>query len=361
MSNKKITHYDIDEIASLNADINLILGERSNGKSYQVKHKMGVLYYLKTGRRFILMRRWKDEITTEKVERYFSDVDVAKYTEGKYNCIVMYRKVLYLANYNIETGKTVKGDKIGYVVALSQEQNYAGASYLDVDHIIFEEVMSRSMYLSHECDKLMNFYSTCDRKRGTTKIWMVGNTISQVCPYLSEWGLSSIVLNMKEGTIATKEMESTEDDIVKIAIEYCKPTGVSGHVIGQYKDMMNKGAWQTDAQPHLPKSKNDYEVIFTFGFQYQDFKFMCENLYDDDTGEQCFFIYPYKGDFKKDCLVFTDVVSISRYRQRYIYDIDIPNERLRKRLLQFREGNIFYATDQCGTNFKQVIDFEIRK
>ena len=33
--------------------------------------------------------------------------------------------------------------KIGYVVALSTEQNYAGASYLDVDDIIFEEFMSR--------------------------------------------------------------------------------------------------------------------------------------------------------------------------------------------------------------------------
>lgn len=40
--------------------------------------------------------------------------------------------------------------KYGYVIALSTEQNYAGASYLDVDDIIFEEFMSRTTYLPNE-------------------------------------------------------------------------------------------------------------------------------------------------------------------------------------------------------------------
>lgn len=362
MSNKKIVHYNLDRIEKENADFNLIYGERSNGKSYQVKHKRGILKYLETGKRFILMRRWKDEVTTEKIEQYFADVDVSKLTDGKYNCIVMWRKVLYLGIYDIEKGKSIKGEKIGYVVALSQEQNYAGASYLDVEDIIFEEFMSRSMYIGkNEPAKLMNFYSTVDRKRGTTKIWMVGNTISQVCPYLYEWDLHYLMQNQKQGTIITKTVQATEDDTVKIAIEYCASTGVSSHTIGRHSDMMNKGTWQTDPQPHLPKSKNEYEVVFKFGFQYQNFRFLCENLYDNETGEMCFFIYPYKGDFKKNLLVFSDTVKQSRFWHRNIYDFNLPNERLKNRLSNFRESNIFYATDQCGTNFKQLIDFTIRK
>ena len=142
MSNKKQIHYNLDNIDKIGARFNLIYGERSNGKSYQVKHKKGVEKYLKTGRRFILMRRWKEEITSEKIEQYFQDVDVTKLTNGKYNCITLHRKCLYLSNYDNETGKTKRFDKIGYVVALSTEQNYAGASYLDVDDIIFEEFMN---------------------------------------------------------------------------------------------------------------------------------------------------------------------------------------------------------------------------
>ena len=92
----KIIHYSIDKIDKEDAIINIIYGERSNGKSYQVKHKKAVEKYLKTERRFILMRRWKEEITTEKIEQYFQDVDVFKLTDGKYNCITMYKKQLFL-------------------------------------------------------------------------------------------------------------------------------------------------------------------------------------------------------------------------------------------------------------------------
>ena len=187
----------MDKIDAIGADFNLIYGERSNGKSYQVKHKKGIIKYLETGKRFILMRRWKEEITTEKIESYFNDVDVAKLTDGKYNCVISYRKVLYLARYEVDTGKTIKGDKIGYVVALSTEQNYAGGSFLDVEDIIFEEFMTRSRYLNDEPTKLMNLYATVDRKRGTTKLWLVGNTITKVSPYLKEWGIQSIVTRMK--------------------------------------------------------------------------------------------------------------------------------------------------------------------
>lgn len=81
--NKKQIHYNLDEIDKIGARFNIIYGERSNGKSYQVKHKKGVEKYLKTGRRFILMRRWKEEITSEKIEQYFQDVDVAKLTKRK--------------------------------------------------------------------------------------------------------------------------------------------------------------------------------------------------------------------------------------------------------------------------------------
>ena len=206
MSNRKKIHYNMDNIDKIGARINLIYGERSNGKSYQLKHKKAVEKYLKTGKRFILMRRLREEITSEKVEQYFQDVDVSKLTNGKYNCITLYRKAIFLSIYDNETGKTKRFEKIGYVVALSTEQNYAGASYLDVEDIIFEEFISRSIYLPNECNKLMNFYATVDRKRLKVRLWLVGNTISRVCPYISEWGLHYLISQQKQGTILTKEI-----------------------------------------------------------------------------------------------------------------------------------------------------------
>ena len=359
MSNKKITHWNMDEIDRMGADFNLIYGERSNGKSYQVKHKKGVVKYLETGKRFILMRRWKEEITTEKIESYFNDVDIAKLTNDRYNCVISYRKVLYLAKYDIELGTTKRGEKIGYVVALSTEQNYAGGSYLDVEDIIFEEFMARGSYLPNEPSKLMNFYCTVDRKRGTTRVWLVGNTISRVCPYIEEWNLHYLISRQKQGTIEVIERTAQDDDNVKIAIEYCKSTGVSSHTIGSHAAMLNDGSWQTDIQPHLPKSYNEYEVRYRIMFLFKGFKFVGEYLTDEDTN--VWYIYPYDGEIKDDILVISDEIKPSKMYQRDIYNVSIKNDVLHMILDTFRESNIFYATDLCGTDFKQAIDFTIRR
>lgn len=92
----KQIHYNIDIIDKENANYNLIYGEKSNGKSYQVKHKKAVKKYLATGRRFILMRRWSEDLTSSWIEQYFSDVDIAGLTNNKYQKITKYRNELYL-------------------------------------------------------------------------------------------------------------------------------------------------------------------------------------------------------------------------------------------------------------------------
>lgn len=368
-------HYNLDSIDSRNALINIIWGERSNGKSYQVKHKKAIIPFLESmikdynneRDRFILVRRLREEITPEKIERYFADVDISSLTNNKYNTISYYRREIYLANFKVDTGKVVRGEKIGYVIALSTEQHYAGASYLDVKNIIFEEFMSRSVYLANEPDKLMNLWNTVDRKRGIVRMWLVGNTISRVCPYLTDWGLQTIITHQKQGEIAEKLLDTgTVDDkgneiFIKCVIEYCKSTGKSSFSIGKHKDMLNKGTWQSDPQPHLPKSVNDYKKLYQIGFQYKEFKFIGELLKDTETKDCVWFIYPYNKEFKNNLYIFSDVVQLNRRYQRNIYDLSFKNDKLQNVLNTFREGNIFYSDDLCGTDFKQCIDFSIRK
>lgn len=385
---RKIIHYSIDEIDKCGANVNLIWGERSNGKSYQVKHKKGIIPFLndveryydhyfnkgsiikesqEKGKRFILMRRFKEEITSSWIESYFSDVDIEKLTDGEYNMITMYRKELFLTFYDVETHKSKKGLKIGYAVALSTEQNYAGGSYLDVSDIIFEEFMSRTTYLHDEANKLLNFYSTVDRKRGTTKMWLVGNTITRVCPYIQEWGLNNIIFSQKQGEIKTLWIPTGDYDDegrmieIKLAVEHCKSTGSSSFVFGTHAKMLNKGEWQSDPQPKLPKSYNKYKCLFRFGFCYKTFKWLCEYLLDSETKDVCWFIYPYNKEFSKKIIVFSDIIKTSPYWQKDIYNPLIKNKTIVDLFKTFRENRIFYSTDLCGTEFKQSIDFEIRR
>ena len=97
---KQVIHYNIDKLDKEGSQINWILGERSNGKSYQVKHKKGILRYWNDGvnyhsnykdknkiieevilaknRRFGLIRRLQEEIKPSVAFNYFSDIDVFK-------------------------------------------------------------------------------------------------------------------------------------------------------------------------------------------------------------------------------------------------------------------------------------------
>lgn len=389
MSQKNDIHYNIDTLDKEGSQINWILGERSNGKSYQVKHKKGIYRYWEDGvnyhasyrdkkkieeviinkktKRFGLIRRLQEEIKPSAAINYFSDIDVEKITNGQYNTFEIFKERVYLAYYDIETRKTKRGEFIGYLFALSVEQNYAGGSYLDITDLIFEEVITRKIYLQNEPSKLMNLYCTIDRKRGTTRLWLPGNTISKVCPYFEEWGIYDLIKGLKQGEIKSrwiKTGDKDEDGIdveVKISVEYCKSSGRSSFVIGKHSEMLNTGTWQTEPQPHLPKSINEYNKAFTIGFCYQSFKFLGDLLLDKTSRDMVWFVYPYYGEFDNKTIIFSDIIKPSRYWQRDIYRPQLKNKRICEILKTFVESNIFYSSDLCGTDFKQVIDFDIRK
>ena len=368
MSNVKQVHYDIMPLKRLNCDINLIYGEKSNGKSYQAKHNIALDDYLKYGHRFILLRRWREDVTNMWVERYFADVDVKRLTKGKYEIITAYKKEIYLSNVD-KDGKVKRGEKIGYVMSLSTEQHMSSGSFLDVHNIIFEEFMERGgTYLfghagssNSEPARLLTFYNTVDRKQGRVKLWLIGNTISRVCPYLTEWSLQNTLREMKQGDIKVIEIPN-ENNVVKIGIEYCKSSGGKQMSFGSVSSMIEKGSWQADVQPKLPKSIKEYDTTLKIGFQYKGFRFVGLLLADKITDDLVWFIYPREKEFTdKNMLIFSDQIKQSQYWQRNIYNLTFKNDRLQLALSTFREGNIFYSDDLTGTDFKASIDFGIMK
>ena len=131
--------------------------------------------------------------------------------------------------------------------------------------------------------------------------------------------------------------------------------------IGNASAMIDGGAWQTLPQPKLPKSYKKYKCLYRFGFQYKNFKFLCEYLQDKQSKDCCWFIFPYCKSFNDKTLIFSDIIKTSKYYQRDIYNPSIKNEKLILLLRTFKENKIFYANDMTGTDFKQVIDFEIRR
>lgn len=127
--------------------------------------------------------------------------------------------------------------------------------------------------------------------------------------------------------------------------------------------MIDSGEWQTDKQPHLSKSINEYKKMFSFGFWFKEYKFMCHVLVDKNKKTFSFFIFPYYRDFKEKTLVITDIINENPYFQNDIYNLDkVYNDKLKNFLYNnFRESKIFFSDDLCGTEFKQVINFNLKR
>lgn len=363
----KQIHYNIDKLINTYPDANIyiIFGEKSNGKSYQVKDKIIFDHYQETGMRSIIMRRWKEDMKALWKEKYFKDVDVAKKTENKYSCISYYKDEIFYSNYDAEKNKIIRGEKFGYFIPLTQEQHYSSADFTDCDVIVLEEFMERGSYIPGEVKKLMAFYSTVDRKRGVTKMFLIGNTISKVNPYIPAWNLEKVFKNLKQGEMTQIEIVNEGDDInektiVKIAIEYCGASGGKQMSIGS--SMIDKGGWDTNPQPSLPKSYKKYDVKFRCVYKFKSYMYMAEFLQDKETKDICWFVYPKNTQIRKNTFVFSDEISTSPFWFRNPYDIiTLRNQKLKKLFETFRESIIFFSDDLTGTDFKNSIDFMIKR
>ena len=297
----KQKYYRLDNLDKIDAQYKMLIGERSNGKSYAVKERVLQDAYNKK-KQFVYLRRWVVEIKQNLVELYFSDMPIKKITKGEYTGVTVYNGSIYFCK-NVD-GKNIKGDCIGYVRALSQEQHYTSGAYNEVDTIIFEEFLSRDYYLPAETDKLANIVSTIARRRKIT-VYMIGNTINKICPYFTEWGLEH-TKDQKQGTIELYHFNTLEQDdngdpvVIVIAVEFCENSGRNSKMFfGRISNMITSGEWLTREYNRLPGRLQDYNELYHIIYVYDNLRFNLKLLSDDD-GRVIWFVYPYSGDLEKE-------------------------------------------------------------
>ena len=75
LMSKNEEYYSIRNILDTESEYNMLLGERSNGKSYSVKEFVLLCAYNLENYKFGYLRRWREEIKSVKVENYFTDIN----------------------------------------------------------------------------------------------------------------------------------------------------------------------------------------------------------------------------------------------------------------------------------------------
>ena len=350
--------YRLTNIKKLDANYNILLGERSNGKSYAAKEECIKQAWADPDRRFILLRRWDLEIKPNLSESYFKDAPIETITGDECDGVSVYMGKIFLTKHDPDTNKDKKIKCIGYTRALSMEQHYTSGVYNDVQNVIFEEFISRDFYLPQEPLKLMQFISTVARRK-KINVYMIGNTISRLCPYFTEWNLTGIP-KQKQGTIDiytynTSEVTEQGDQVsVTIAIEFCENSGHNSNMFfGTGTKMITGGQWQTREVPHLSESIYKYSELYHLVIKIMNFKFFCR-LLSDDNGAVFWYIEPKTSDIPDGERVITDddfYIVNHPYASKFL-----PLSATEKTALDLmRQGKVCYSDNLTGADFDNCI------
>lgn len=254
-NNKSSKWYDIRPILSKNADFNLIVGQRGNGKTYGiVKFCLEDYKNSKGKNRFAYIRRWADDIKGFRAEQLLFPLQkVIEELFGVGYTVTYWRHKYYLVNADGE-----KVDIIGYCLALSEASHTKSVAYTGVKNILFDEFiqMAGERALPDEMLKFENTLSTIIRDRQDVKVFMAANTVSKFSPYFPHFALD--INKIEQGEIVVKDLP-LDDGFVRVALEYCEYNEEVGKAVSKYatSQMIKTGQWEIPPTDEIPSAKNE--------------------------------------------------------------------------------------------------------
>ena len=215
MGKKKITkdYYRLDNILKIPASYYMIIGERSNGKTYSVKEHM--LQKASQGGMFIYLRRRHKYVTRNKMYELFDDMEQLQYQ--LFGSLIKYTTDL---GFYVEDSDGMKRT-IGKAIAIEDGMDLKGIPFAKVHTILFDEFIDYN-YFEDEIGRYLNLISTIVRDRPDVEVFMLGNTIARYCPYFTAFGIDSSKL--VQGKIHFFQHKRG----VSVALEYCRTRSVTG-------------------------------------------------------------------------------------------------------------------------------------
>lgn len=351
-------YFSLEDIKKRNAKYNIIFSERSNGKTYSVLLE-GLKNYLKTGKQMAIVRRFREDFKGKRGRFLFDTlIDngkhenmIKKLSEGKYTGCTYYAQCWYLTRYDDKLKKEVMiDDPIAFSFALTEEQHEKSASYPRITTVLFDEFLTRGIYLPDEFTNFESIISTIVRSRDDVIIYMLGNTVSKFSPYFTEMGLKHIS-KMNKGDI---DIYNYGDSGLRVAVQYAETTqkfgGKKSDVYFAFDNeklkMVTSGEWEFDFYPHniIKYKKNDvkFSFIIIFDSYYYQGDVVC-------TSDNNFLFIHRKSTPIQD--PDNDIIFTTEYNQRYNYFRNIlkPTNNITKKIAQyFREDNVYYQDNEVG-------------
>ena len=359
--------YSLEPILKQKARYNIIVGMRSNGKTYGAL-KYGLQQYWEKGSEIAYIRRYREDFVGKRGEQLFASLiendEIATITGGEYTGVQYRAKRWYLTKID-ESRDTVRAEKpFCFGFSLTEMEHDKSVSYPAIRTVIFDEFITRQYYLNDEFVLFCNVLSTIIRQRDDVIIFMLGNTVNKFCPYFKEMGLKHIN-DMKPGTI---ELYQTVMHL-KIAVEYCattdkdsktptKPSDIYFSFDNPKLEMITGGSWELDIYPHLPMKYSPSEVMFTYFIDFDSQLLQCEIIAPSITsGYPIIFTYIHAKTtelkYPDRDIVFSLAPSAKpNYFRNILHPIGDIDRKISK---FFRSYKVFYQDNEIGELVKNYM------
>ncbi len=355
---KKKKYYDIKPLLKLNAEYNIIMGERSNGKTYSVC-KLIIENFLETGTYGVYIRRYADEIMPSNIKALFNPFEIEKISKGRYNRIMYRGKMFEIGNYDFEKDKWINKEPLCFCAALNTWENAKGPDRGVVGIILFDEFLTRRFYLTNEFLSFQNVLSSFIRDRENVRIFLVGNTVSFYSPYFEEFGLENIK-EMEPGTLNCFEFENG----TKIAVDYCESVSAEKESAKFFNfnpakaNMITTGKWEIPDYPHYSGSIDFVrEVILKFYIKF-DNDTICGNIVVKKDKVFIFFHLQTKEYDSDNSIEYSTQLSDNPLKSVTLAQGITDAHKLINNLL--KQGRVFFSTNKVGEIFTNYLKWQQR-
>ena len=266
-------YYSYNAIMDIDAVYRVIIGMRSNGKTYGWC-RLALEAYFDLGLPSAYIRRLDEMIKPKIIQGLFDPhiEYIKEKTDGDYNAIEYRANGWYLCRMEQNTaGQWVKiardPQPFCRSYAISTAETTKGADFGAVWSVCFDEFITRQYYLANEFILFQNLLSSIIRDRSGVHVFMLANTVSKSCPYFKDMGLYR-VLRQEQGTI---DVYKIGVDGAQIAVEYCATVETVKKQVSKYfafdnpqLDMIKTGGWEIALYRHAPPELSQYRIIHTF-------------------------------------------------------------------------------------------------
>lgn len=243
-------YYSLRKCLSYNRYLNILIGGRGIGKTYQLK-KYVIEQYLKSKKQFVWVRRYKTEIK-EATDGFF--------TKHKNN---------YPGHKFSIRGKTayIDGKQAGRFIALTNadilkgSDDFSAVTTIVYDEFIIDNKSSFRRYLPNELRVFTDLQETIFRTRQDGKVFMLANALSMVNPYCLAFGIKFHYNPLFKNDLIYAEMLSITNELA-FAKATTPQNKLATKYLPEYNEYANNESFLNDDYSQIERKPKDSIQLF---------------------------------------------------------------------------------------------------